>query len=158
MSSAAIYYRFSSSRKDAQSKITFDGTGISLWDLKREVILQNKMGKGHDFDIGVYATKEAGGEGELDRRVEAQDGRNRDGKAAALFAAMIELAAKEIGVDLCLLISLKDHHERSFEERKQRRNAQLSDLKIGSIELPQASEPIFNPKLEIQIRIYAMKI
>jgi len=70
MSSATIYYKFSSSRNGSQSKITFDGTGISVWDLKREVILQNKMGKGDAFDIAVYAPKEAGGEGEhSDRRV-----------------------------------------------------------------------------------------
>ena len=34
--------------------MTFDGTHISVFDLKREIILQNKMGNGKDFDLGVY--------------------------------------------------------------------------------------------------------
>lgn len=52
MASASVYYRFKSQREP--SRITFDGTGISVWDLKREIILQNKMGKGLDFDLAVY--------------------------------------------------------------------------------------------------------
>lgn len=34
--------------------MTFDGTHISVFDLKREIILANKMGNGKDFDIAVY--------------------------------------------------------------------------------------------------------
>ncbi|CAD6892920.1 unnamed protein product [Tilletia controversa] len=49
MASASVYYKFRS-QKDF-SRITFDGTGISVWDLKREIILQNKMGRGQDFDL-----------------------------------------------------------------------------------------------------------
>lgn len=52
MASASVYYRFKSQK--TPSRITFDGTGISVWDLKREIILQNKMGKGLDFDLAVY--------------------------------------------------------------------------------------------------------
>lgn len=53
MASASVYYKFKSQREP--SRITFDGTGISVWDLKREIILQNKMGKGLDFDLGIYS-------------------------------------------------------------------------------------------------------
>ncbi|UZJ53830.1 hypothetical protein CBS101457_003150 [Exobasidium rhododendri] len=53
MASASVYYRFKSQKEP--SRITFDGTGISVWDLKREIILQNKMGKGLDFDLAVYS-------------------------------------------------------------------------------------------------------
>ncbi|PWN32529.1 DWNN-domain-containing protein [Meira miltonrushii] len=53
MASASVYYKFKSQREP--SRITFDGTGISVWDLKREIIMQNKMGKGLDFDLGVYS-------------------------------------------------------------------------------------------------------
>lgn len=53
MASASVYYKFKSQREP--SRITFDGTGISVWDLKREIILQNKMGKGIDFDLSVYS-------------------------------------------------------------------------------------------------------
>lgn len=52
MSSSSVYYKFKSQREP--SRITFDGTSISVWDLKREIILQNKMGKGVDFDLGLY--------------------------------------------------------------------------------------------------------
>ncbi|CDW97748.1 hypothetical protein [Sporisorium scitamineum] len=52
MASASVYYKFKSQKEP--SRITFDGTGISIWDLKREIILQNKMGRGTDFDLGVY--------------------------------------------------------------------------------------------------------
>ncbi|KAE8215448.1 hypothetical protein CF327_g1275 [Tilletia walkeri] len=49
MASASVYYKFRSQKEF--SRITFDGTGISVWDLKREIILQNKMGRGQDFDL-----------------------------------------------------------------------------------------------------------
>ncbi|PWN47918.1 hypothetical protein IE53DRAFT_389925 [Violaceomyces palustris] len=52
MASASVYYKFKSQKEP--SRITFDGTGISVWDLKREIIIQNKMGKGIDFDLGIY--------------------------------------------------------------------------------------------------------
>lgn len=52
MSSSSVYYKFKSQREP--SRVTFDGTSISVWDLKREIILQNKMGKGTDFDLGIY--------------------------------------------------------------------------------------------------------
>ena len=43
-----VYYRFKS-QKD-ESKISFDGTGISVSDLKREVVLANNL-KANDFDL-----------------------------------------------------------------------------------------------------------
>jgi protein MPE1 len=60
MASASVYYRFKSQKEP--SRITFDGTGISVWDLKREIILQNKMGKGLDFDLAVYSQDTEDGE------------------------------------------------------------------------------------------------
>lgn len=52
MSSSSVYYKFKSQREP--SRLTFQGTSISVWDLKREIILANKMGKGTDFDLGIY--------------------------------------------------------------------------------------------------------
>jgi len=52
MATSSVYYKFRSQREP--QRLTFDGTGISVWDLKREIILQNKMGKGADFDLAVY--------------------------------------------------------------------------------------------------------
>ncbi|PWN45273.1 DWNN-domain-containing protein [Ceraceosorus guamensis] len=55
MASASIYYKFKSAR--APSRITFDGVGMSVWDLKREIMLQNRMGKGTDFDLVIASTE-----------------------------------------------------------------------------------------------------
>ncbi|KAI6096978.1 DWNN domain-containing protein [Pisolithus croceorrhizus] len=49
---SCVFYRFRS-QKD-ESRITFDGTGISVFDLKREIILANNLGKANDFDLYVY--------------------------------------------------------------------------------------------------------
>jgi protein MPE1 len=49
---SSVFYRWGA-RKD-ESRITFDGTHISVFDVKREIILNNKMGNGKDFDIGVF--------------------------------------------------------------------------------------------------------
>ncbi|WAQ83680.1 hypothetical protein PtA15_4A128 [Puccinia triticina] len=50
--SGHVYYRFKS-QKDFQ-RIIFEGIGISVWDLKREIIQESKMGKGTDFDFAIY--------------------------------------------------------------------------------------------------------
>ncbi|WFD34460.1 Protein mpe1 [Malassezia cuniculi] len=49
---SVVYYRFRSQRES--QRLTFDGPSISVWDLKREIILRNKLGKGTDFDLGVF--------------------------------------------------------------------------------------------------------
>ncbi|PPR08136.1 hypothetical protein CVT24_012350 [Panaeolus cyanescens] len=55
---SSVFYKFNS-RKD-ESRVTFDGTGISVFDLKREIIIANNMGKANDFDLHLYdpATKQ----------------------------------------------------------------------------------------------------
>src|SRR5271156_384023 len=56
---SSVFYKFSS-RKD-ESRVTFDGTGISVFDLKREIILANNMGKANDFDLHIFdATSKQG--------------------------------------------------------------------------------------------------
>lgn len=50
--SSFVFYKFKS-QKEA-SRISFDGTSISVWDLKKEIIQENKMGKGADFDFAIY--------------------------------------------------------------------------------------------------------
>jgi len=52
---SSVYYKFKAQREE--SRITFDGTGISVFDLKREIMVANKMGTGADFDLGVYDPK-----------------------------------------------------------------------------------------------------
>ncbi|GAA5847298.1 hypothetical protein JCM3766R1_003941 [Sporobolomyces carnicolor] len=50
--SSFVFYRFKSQREP--SRIAFDGTNISVWDLKKEIIAENKMGKGADFDFAIF--------------------------------------------------------------------------------------------------------
>jgi protein MPE1 len=47
-----VYYKFKS-QKDP-SRVLFDGPGISVFDLKREIISLNKLGAGTDFDLSIY--------------------------------------------------------------------------------------------------------
>ena len=48
---SSVYYKFKSQRDE--SKITFDGTGISVFELKREILLVNNL-KTNDFDLLLF--------------------------------------------------------------------------------------------------------
>lgn len=48
---SSVYYKFKS-QKD-ESKVSFDGTGISVFDLKKEIILANNL-KANDFDLLLF--------------------------------------------------------------------------------------------------------
>lgn len=50
--SSTIYYKFRS-QKDT-FRVGFDGTGITVFDLKREIINDNKLGDGTDFQLKIY--------------------------------------------------------------------------------------------------------
>lgn len=50
--SSTIFYRFRS-QKDSD-RILFDGTGLTVFDLKREIIQENRLGDGTDFQIRIY--------------------------------------------------------------------------------------------------------
>jgi len=49
---SAVYYKFKS--QNAESRIPIDGTGISVFDLKREIILANGLDKALDIDLQVF--------------------------------------------------------------------------------------------------------
>jgi len=51
-SSRCIFYKFKSQK--AESRLPIDGTGISVFELKKEIILANHMGEGKDFDLGLF--------------------------------------------------------------------------------------------------------
>ena len=53
--SSAVYYKFKSQRNE--SRIAIDGTGISVFDLKREIIQANDLGKAMDIDLQVFEPK-----------------------------------------------------------------------------------------------------
>lgn len=50
--SSTIFYRFRS-QKDT-SRVLFDGTGLTVFDLKREIIQDNRLGDGTDFQLRLY--------------------------------------------------------------------------------------------------------
>ncbi|KAL2916041.1 Protein mpe1 [Polyrhizophydium stewartii] len=49
---SSVFYKFRSA-KDYDT-CTFDGAGISVFDLKREIMAAKKLGKGTDFDLALY--------------------------------------------------------------------------------------------------------
>ena len=56
--SSSVFYKFASQR--TESRVTFDGTGISVFDLKKDIILANNLGKANDFDLFVYDSSNQG--------------------------------------------------------------------------------------------------
>ena len=47
--SSSVFFRFKSQKEP--SRVTFDGTGISVFELKREIILASRLGDGTDFEL-----------------------------------------------------------------------------------------------------------
>lgn len=50
--SSSVFFKFKSSKEP--QRITFDGTGISVFELKREIISATGLGDGTDFDLSIY--------------------------------------------------------------------------------------------------------
>ncbi|KAH0150255.1 DWNN-domain-containing protein, partial [Aureobasidium melanogenum] len=50
--SSSVFFRFKN-QKDVQ-RVTFDGTGISVFELKRDIINMSRLGDGTDFDFNIY--------------------------------------------------------------------------------------------------------
>ena len=50
--SSSVFVKFKSQKEP--SRIIIDGTSISVFDLKREIITINKLGDGNDFDLAIY--------------------------------------------------------------------------------------------------------
>ncbi len=59
--SSSVFFKFKSSKEP--TLITFDGTGISVFELKQEIIKISGLGDGTDFDLSIY--NEQTNEGEL---------------------------------------------------------------------------------------------
>ena len=49
--SSSVFFRFKSQKEP--SRIMFDGTGISVFDLKRDIIAANRLGDGTDFELVI---------------------------------------------------------------------------------------------------------
>ena len=63
--SSSVFFRFKS-QKEPQ-RITFDGTGISVFELKREIISVSKLGDGTEFELIV--SSEDGDEGMISGQI-----------------------------------------------------------------------------------------
>ena len=46
---SSVFFRFKSQKEP--SRVTFDGTGISIFELKREIITISRLGDGTDFEL-----------------------------------------------------------------------------------------------------------
>lgn len=61
MASSSVFFKFKSQRES--TRVEFDGTGISVFELKREIIIKSGLGDGSDFDLFIYT--EDGAEGTI---------------------------------------------------------------------------------------------
>lgn len=50
--SSSVFYKFKSQKEP--SRIEFDGTGISVFELKRDIIIKSGLGDGADFDLSIF--------------------------------------------------------------------------------------------------------
>ncbi|TID22216.1 Zinc finger RING/FYVE/PHD-type protein [Venturia nashicola] len=50
--SSSVFYKFKSSKEP--QRITFDGTSITVFELKRDIIKLSGLGDGTDFDLSIY--------------------------------------------------------------------------------------------------------
>ncbi|KAF1916325.1 DWNN domain-containing protein [Ampelomyces quisqualis] len=50
--SSSVFYKFKNSREP--ERIVFNGTGISVFELKREIIIASGLGDGSDFNLHIY--------------------------------------------------------------------------------------------------------
>lgn len=49
---SSVFFKFKSQREP--TRVEFDGTGISVFELKREIITKSGLGDGTDFDLFIY--------------------------------------------------------------------------------------------------------
>ncbi|RDA87174.1 hypothetical protein CP532_4281 [Ophiocordyceps camponoti-leonardi (nom. inval.)] len=54
---SSVFFKFKSQREP--TRVEFDGTGISVFELKREIITRSGLGDGTDFDLYIYTDDNA---------------------------------------------------------------------------------------------------
>lgn len=57
---SSVFFKFKSQREP--TRVEFDGTGISVFELKREIINKSGLGDGTDFDLHIYTDDNSDGE------------------------------------------------------------------------------------------------
>ncbi len=50
---SSVFFKFKS-QKEPQ-RVAFDGTDITVFELKREIITISRLGDGTDFDLTIYS-------------------------------------------------------------------------------------------------------
>ncbi|KAH9892284.1 DWNN domain-containing protein [Xylariomycetidae sp. FL2044] len=50
---SCVFFKFKSQKEP--SRVEFDGTGITVFELKRDIIVKSGLGDGSDFDLAIYA-------------------------------------------------------------------------------------------------------
>ncbi|KAJ6443322.1 MPE1-like protein [Purpureocillium lavendulum] len=58
--SSSVFFKFKSQKEP--TRVEFDGTGISVFELKREIITKSGLGDGTDFDLYIYTDDNSQGE------------------------------------------------------------------------------------------------
>ena len=58
--SSSVFFKFKSQKEP--TRVEFDGTGISVFELKSIVIKRSGLGDGTDFDLAIYTEDESEGE------------------------------------------------------------------------------------------------
>jgi protein MPE1 len=56
---SSVFFKFKSQKEP--TRVEFDGTGISVFELKRDIIIKSGLGDGKDFDLAIFSDD---GEGE----------------------------------------------------------------------------------------------
>lgn len=49
---SSVFFKFKSQKEP--TRVQFDGTGISVFELKRDIIIKSGLGDGTDFDLAIY--------------------------------------------------------------------------------------------------------
>jgi protein MPE1 len=57
---SSVFFKFKSQKEP--TRVEFDGTGISVFELKREIITKSGLGDGTDFDLHIYTDDNSEGE------------------------------------------------------------------------------------------------
>lgn len=67
---SSVFFKFKSQKEP--SRVEFDGTGISVFELKRDIIIKSGLGDGTEFDLVIY---------------------NEDGKEGKIASSSVEMAS-----------------------------------------------------------------
>ena len=49
---SSVFFKFKSQKEP--TRVEFDGTAISVFELKRDIIVKSGLGDGTDFDLAIY--------------------------------------------------------------------------------------------------------